>query len=92
MRPVVILAAVLLAGCAMQKNVYLPDGRRGYSISCSGGALNWEMCYAKAGEICQAKGYEVISKSDEQGAVVTGSQYGVFGGSTYNRSMMIACK
>lgn len=81
-----------LASCATQKTVYLPDGRQGYSIACSGAALTWEMCYDKAGQICQIRGYDIVSKTDEQGAVVSGSQWGVFGGSTYNRSIMIACK
>lgn len=91
-RSVLVALSVGLASCATQKNVYLPDGRQGYSINCSGAALTWELCYAKAGEICQAKGYDIVSKTGEQGTAVTGTQYGVFGGSTYNRSMMIACK
>lgn len=92
MRIVIAVVASLIAGCATQKDVYLPDGRKGYSISCSGAALNWELCYAKAGEICQAKGYDIVTRSDEHGAAVAGGQWGVYGGTTANRSMMIACK
>jgi len=83
---------VALASCASQKAVYLPDGRQGYAIGCSGSALDWSLCYEKAGEICKENGYDVIQKSDEQGVAVSGTQYGVFGGSTHNRSMMIVCK
>lgn len=91
-RNALAVISIALASCATQKTVYLPDGRQGYSISCHGSALSWEACYAKAGEICRASGYDLISKTGEQGNVVSGSQYGVFGGSTYHRSMMIACK
>lgn len=87
------IAAVLgLAACATTKTVYLPDGRQGHSIVCSGAALSWDLCYAKAGEICQANGYDIISKDGEQGSSITGTQYGVFGSTTANRSLLIACK
>src|SRR4051812_3774484 len=88
------LAAIgaVLAGCATSDDVYLPDGRTGYTINCSGSALSWDLCYSKAGEICQAKGYEIVAKDGEQGATVAGTQYGVFGNTTANRSLMIACK
>jgi len=73
----------------LPKNTYTSDGREGYSINCSGSALNWGMCYEKAGELCGAKGYEVLEKSGDIGAMVTAGQYGLFGGSVINRSMII---
>jgi hypothetical protein len=54
--------------------------------------LSWDLCYQKAGELCQANGYDIISKDGEQGATITGTQYGVFGGTTANRTLLIACK
>lgn len=86
------LAGVTLAGCATSKTVYLPDGRQGHTINCSGGDLSWDMCYKKAGEICQANGYNIIAKEGEQGSMVSGTQYGVFGTSTHKRTLLIACK
>ncbi|MCD4820753.1 MAG: hypothetical protein K8R11_01460 [Methanococcoides sp.] len=50
------------------------------------------MCYEKAGELCGSKGYEVLEKSGDTGAMVTAGQYGLFGGSVINRSMVIKCK
>jgi len=47
------------------------------------------MCYEKAGEICGSKGYEVLEKSGDQGAVLSGNQFGLYGGSVINRSMII---
>jgi hypothetical protein len=34
-----LVAGVLLTGCAMSKETYLPDGRLGHSISCDGSAV-----------------------------------------------------
>jgi len=87
-----LLIAVLLSGCATAKKTYTSDGKEGYSINCSGSALNWGMCYEKAGEICGSKGYEVLEKSGDKGAMLSGNQFGIYGGSVINRSMIIKCK
>ena len=84
-----LLIAILLGGCATAKKTYTSDGKEGYSITCSGSALNWGMCYEKAGEICGSKGYEVLEKSGDQGTVLSGNQFGLYGGSVINRSMII---
>ncbi len=81
-----------LSACATSKTVYTADGKTGHSINCSGSALNWGMCYEKAGKICGSKGYKVLEKSGDQGAVVSGNQFGLYGGSVINRSMIIQCK
>jgi hypothetical protein len=92
MRICVLAIAVALAGCATQKTVYLPDGRPGHSINCSGSALSWDLCYQKAGELCKANGYDILAKEGEQGSTISGTQYGVFGGTTMNRTLLIACR
>jgi uncharacterized protein YceK len=76
-------------GCATAKKTYTSDGKEGYVITCSGSALNWGMCYEKAGKICGTKGYEVLEKSGDQGAMVSGNQFGLYGGSVINRSRVI---
>lgn len=87
-----ILAASLIAGCTTQKTIYLPDGRQGHAIDCSGTAMTWGDCYARAGSICRAKGYDILSKEGEESSSVAGTQYGVFGGTSMKRSLVIACK
>lgn len=87
-----LLIVAILSGCATSSKTYTADGKAGYSITCSGSALNWGMCYEKAGEICRSKGYEVLNKSGDQGAMLTGNQYGLYAGSVINRSMIIKCK
>lgn len=87
-----LIGIFLISGCATANEVYTPDGQKGYSINCSGKALTWGMCYEKAGELCGTRGYEIIFKSDEQGASVVANQFGLYGGSTASRSMIIKCK
>jgi hypothetical protein len=89
---IILFVVPFLGGCATAKQTYTADGQLGYSINCSGSALNWGMCYEKAGEICGSKGYEVLQKSGDTGALVSGSQFGLYGGSVINRSMIIKCK
>jgi hypothetical protein len=78
-----------MGGCATSSKTYTSDGKEGYSINCSGSALNWGMCYEKAGDICGSRGYEVLEKSGDKGAVFSGNMYGLYGGSVINRSMII---
>ncbi len=87
---ILFLTTILwIGGCATAKKTYTSDGKEGHSINCSGSALNWGMCYEKAGELCGTKGYEVLEKSGDTGAMVTAGQFGLFGGSVINRSMII---
>lgn len=90
---VVCLAIIFsLSGCATASKTFTSDGKEGYSITCSGSALNWGMCYEKAGNICGKKGYVVLEKTGDEGAIVSGNQFGLYGGSVINRNMIISCK
>lgn len=86
------IAVLALTGCTTEKAVYLPDGRQGHALECSGTAQTWNDCYAKAGEVCKAAGYEVLSKTSDQQSILTASQYSVVGGTVQKRAMVIACK
>lgn len=94
MKKITILLAIAfcLSGCATASKTYTSDGKEGYSITCSGTALNWGMCYEKAGQLCGQKGYEILEKTGDQGAMLSGNQYGLYGGSVINRNMIIKCK
>jgi hypothetical protein len=89
---VVLLVAIIGVSCATSRETYTADGRPGYSINCSGTALNWGNCLEKAGDLCGERGYQVLEKSSDQGSVVTGSQLGLYGGSVMYRSMIVQCK
>jgi len=91
---------VLLSACATVKDTYSADGRKGYTLNCSGTARSWDKCYSAAGELCREAGYDILNRSNEDAsfAAVGGSANssgGSFGGSfvkTNERSMVIACK
>ncbi len=82
----------LLSSCATASKTYTADGRVGYSISCSGEVLDWGACYKKAGEICGARGYDVLSKSGDRGFTISANQFGAYGGSVITRNIVVACK
>jgi hypothetical protein len=69
---------------ATEHKVYGPDGREAHAISCDGTVLTWASCTDKAGQICGAKGYDVIDKGEEN--------HVLFGAPAVSRQMMIACK
>ena len=89
---VICVSSILFLACATSKQTYTPDGQKGHVIDCSGSALNWGMCYEKAGQICKDKGYIILEKSGDQGTMVSGNKFGIYGGSVMSRSMIIKCK
>jgi hypothetical protein len=86
------IAIVALSGCATASKTFGPDGREAYTIGCSGSALDWGLCYRKAGDLCGTSGYDVITQNGEQGAVAGGGSGSLFAGTTASRSLVISCK
>jgi hypothetical protein len=95
-RLILLVPLLILAACATERTTYAPDGRKAYTLNCSGIARGWDKCFAAAGNICGAKGYDVIDRSDEPAAVGaasgSGGSYSAAYGRTSERSMVIACK
>lgn len=54
-----------VAGCAIVKETYMPDGSKGYSISCDGAAVGMNVCLEKAGDLCGASGYDIITREGQ---------------------------
>jgi hypothetical protein len=96
--PVGAAAAALLfvAGCATVHQTYAPDGRKAYTLNCSGLARGWDKCMSAAGELCASAGYDILDRSSEDTAVGSAggntSGYSAFAAKTNERSMLIACK
>ena len=92
----VLLAALFMVSCATVKETYSGDGKKAYTLNCSGTARGWDKCYAAAGEICKTAGYTVLEKSSEESGSLTGvanSNGAVVSGHKSNeRSMVIVCK
>jgi hypothetical protein len=93
---IALACLIELAGCASVKESYGPDGRKAYALNCSGTARGWDKCFAAAGNICGAAGYDVLDKSSEAMSVATASGgNGSFGASavkTAERTMLVSCK
>lgn len=87
---------VLLAGCVTATEVHLADGSKGHNISCHGAARNFSHCLQAAGEICGARGYEVVTQQGD--AVPFAVQtYGPtagqgFAGTAVSRNLFVRCK
>lgn len=79
-----LFLVALTASCATSSKTYLPDGREGYVVQCSGSAVGWGDCEAKAGNLCGPNGYEVESRTTGEATEFTGNR-------TVERSMMIVC-
>ncbi len=95
--------AGMLFGCAQNvrmREVVLPTGERGYSISCAN-SKDINECYELAGDIC-SYGYEIMNNELQNGYSssalgLTGSNvFGVTGtatsNSTWQKGLLIKCK
>lgn len=96
MRMAGLLVVVLsLAGCShlyvKTTDTYTPDGSKGHVLECSGQYLNWGSCEQKAGELCQERGYETLSRSDERDSTLTASPFGAVAGTNITRTMLVKC-
>lgn len=93
---IVLLAALAGTGCATTSQTYLPNGKIGHVVKCPGMANDWGSCFSKAGEVCGAKGYDIVNQSGQviPSAVftATNNQANAFAGSMVSRTLMIQCK
>lgn len=98
MKKIAIATLSILAGCVTTEPITLADGGKGHVVGCSGAGLygtyvaSWGQCYQKAGELCGARGYEVLERVGEQGVVASAGQYGASASTTANRMMIVRCK
>ena len=95
--------SALLAGCVSAQETYTADGGKGHVISCTpawtGGLVgsianastSWGTCFQKAGDLCGARGYTVLTRSDEPTFSALASQYGASASTSSNRMMIVRC-
>lgn len=85
-----------LTACAVAKSTYLPDGSKGFSISCDGAAVGINVCFEKAGDLCGASGYDLINREGQVVpygfATASDGQAFVNYGSFNTKSIMIRCR
>lgn len=89
----IAVAAMWLCGCVRAKQTHTPTGGAGYTITCTGKAANWRMCYWRAKRICGATGYDVIDRSlENKPVVVDDARYGLYASQMKHRKLVIACR
>jgi hypothetical protein len=93
-----------LSGCVSSAPLYTAAGQKGHVINCTpgwnhgivGAIANantaWGDCLKQAGEICGARGYDVLERVGEEGASAVANRYGGSATTTNNRTMVIQCK
>ncbi len=89
----VCLVPLLTACPAIVHESYAQDGRKAYSLSCSGKFRTWDACFTAAGETCGPAGYDILDKTSEKTENLTftvgvGGDYSL----SHMRTMLIACK
>lgn len=97
-------AGLILTGCVSSQPMYTASGTQGHAITCTpawnGGLVgaianastSWAQCYQKAGELCGARGYDIIQQVGEGGVYGQAGQGGGFVSTTNNRMMVVKCK
>lgn len=88
----IAVAVAMISGCATVKESYSADGKKAYTLNCSGTARGWDKCFAAAGEICGTRGYSVLDRNSENTAAAGGGKDDFYAAKTNERSMLIACK
>ncbi len=102
---VAIGIATLFIGCTMvnlydqkgtYREIYLPDGRKGYAIVCAGQYSTWGGCLETAGNLCRDRGYEAYLMDKNTGQFVSFVAAGSVGHATSTptatRELVVACK
>lgn len=85
-------------GCAVSKETYLPDGTKGYSISCDRAALGINTCFEKAGDLCGSRGYDQLNHDGQiilrgvRGSSASGNNLGFEDSMAITQSIMIRCR
>lgn len=91
-RFVILLAVLVIAGCAATSKTEVKRGKKGLHINCSGLSSSWDQCYASAESSCGAKGYRVIAKSGDAVEDPGDYPFGLNPAGYTSRSMIVICK
>lgn len=69
------LVTIFLTGCVSASKSYLPDGSKGYEVTCNGTGRSWSDCYEKAAEVCAPSKFEVVDKAANEVGTVRRTAY-----------------
>jgi len=62
--------ALSLTACSSVHATYVPDGRRGYVVTCSGFLDGWSSCLVKAGRACGNRGYDTLKGGEDDRSIM----------------------
>lgn len=62
----VMLIALACSACRSEHATYVPDGRRGFVITCGGFLNSYGDCLVKAGRACGSHGYETLKGGEDE--------------------------
>jgi hypothetical protein len=69
-RLVIASTAISLSACGSLHSTYVPDGRRGFVVTCGGFLNSWSSCLVKAGRACGSSGYDMVKGNEEDRAML----------------------
>jgi hypothetical protein len=100
MKYLLLVAVVVLSGCATSNKTFGPNGREAHSISCNGAANSMGTCLEKAGEICGTLGYDILMQNGSATpfgmangyASSAGARASGFSGAMVTRNLLVQCK
>lgn len=91
-RFLVVLAVLMISGCAATSETAVKRGKRGLHINCSGLSSSWGKCYAEAVKACGDKGYRVVAKSGDGTEEPGDYPFGLNPAGYTSRSMIVLCR
>ncbi|WP_339483258.1 MULTISPECIES: hypothetical protein [unclassified Pseudomonas] len=91
-RILILIAVLIIAGCAATSKTEVKRGKKGLHINCSGLSSSWGQCAARAANSCAPKGYKVIAKSGDAVEEPGDYLFGLNPAGYTSRSMIVICK
>ncbi|WP_407316280.1 hypothetical protein [Pseudomonas sp. nanlin1] len=88
---IILMAVLLMAGCAATAQTEYKRGKKGLHINCSGLSSSWNKCYARAQKSCE-NGYKVIAKSGDGVEDPGDYPFGINPAGYTSRSMIVVCR
>ena len=73
-RFVVFAMVLVIGGCTTTREVYFADGSNGHLVGCYYAYQSFGSCLVTAGDICEARGFQVVNQQGEAVPFAVGSR------------------
>jgi hypothetical protein len=88
---VVVVALLVVSGCAGTSDTQVRQGKKGLHVSCSGLTSSWSRCEKRALKACGGE-YRVLARSGQDGEDASEYPFGLNPAGYTSRSMIVMCK